>query len=116
MEHGFYHPDIGYWQTNSDVTQDILDGYPAGTVEIPLRPMGRVDWDGAKWIALPPDLEALAAEARFHRNGLLAASDWTQMPDAPVNQTAWAVYRQALRDVTAQGGFPTNISWPVAPE
>lgn len=64
----------------------------------------------------PPDLEALATEARATRNALLTASDWTQVADAPVDQAAWATYRQALRDVPDQAGFPTDVSWPVAPE
>ena len=58
---------------------------------------------------------ALAAEARAQRNTLLAASDWTQVADAPVDQAAWATYRQALRDITSQEGFPEAITWPVAP-
>ena len=115
MEHGFYHPDRGYWQTNSDVPQRIRDGYPAGTVEVPLRPIGNFDWDGSKWVELPPDPEALAAGARCKRNTLLAASDWTQVADAPVDQAAWAAYRQALRDITAQDGFPESIDWPAVP-
>ena len=59
--------------------------------------------------------DQLAAEARKTRNDLLAASDWTQVADAPVVQAAWAAYRQELRDVTTQAGFPENINWPVAP-
>jgi hypothetical protein len=116
MEHGFYHPDRGYWQANSDVPRYVRDGYPAGTVEVPLRPIGNFDWGGSKWVELPPDIEALGAEARSKRNTLLASSDWTQVADAPVDQSAWATYRQALRDITAQDGFPGNVSWPVAPE
>lgn len=54
-------------------------------------------------------------EARAKRNQLLAASDWTQVFDAPVDRTAWAVYRQELRDITSQAGFPKTINWPVAP-
>jgi len=38
---------------------------------------------------------------RLHRDRLLAESDWTQLPDAPVDQQAWADYRQALRDFPA---------------
>ena len=53
--------------------------------------------------------------ARQHRNRLLAASDWTQVQDAPVDQAAWATYRQALRDITEQAGFPETIDWPVQP-
>ena len=59
-----------------------------------------------------PDLEA---PIRQQRNALLAASDWTQVADAPVDQAAWAVYRQALRDVTTQAGFPNEVVWPVSP-
>lgn len=50
------------------------------------------------------------------RNKLLFASDWTQLSDAPVDQTAWAAYRQALRDITSQEGFPANVVWPTKPE
>ena len=52
---------------------------------------------------------------RSTRNTKLAECDWTQVLDAPVNQTEWAAYRQALRDVTAQEGFPWTITWPEAP-
>ena len=64
-------------------------------------------------------IDALAAgqavQIRAARNAKLTASDWTQVADAPVDQAAWATYRQALRDVTAQAGFPWTITWPVAP-
>lgn len=56
-----------------------------------------------------------AQSVRQQRNQLLADSDWTQLPDAPVDTGAWAIYRQALRDVTAQTGFPWEITWPVEP-
>lgn len=60
-----------------------------------------------------PDLET---PVRQERNALLAASDWTQVADAPVDQAAWAVYRQALRDITSGEGFPENIIWPTEPQ
>jgi hypothetical protein len=116
MAQGFYHPLNGYFESNADVPDGIRAGFAKGTVEVPLRPIGNFDWDGLKWVELPPDLEALATEARSKRNQLLAASDWTQVADAPVDQAAWATYRQALRDITAQAGFPADINWPVAPE
>lgn len=56
-----------------------------------------------------------ASEARLERNFLLTSSDWTQLADAPVDKTAWATYRQALRDITEQDGFPNLIEWPVEP-
>jgi hypothetical protein len=59
--------------------------------------------------------ETAAAAVRERRNELLIASDWTQVPDVPVDKVAWAAYRQALRDIPAQPGFPLNVSWPEQP-
>lgn len=56
-----------------------------------------------------------AAEVRAQRNERLAACDWTQVLDAPVSREAWADYRQALRDVTEQVGFPFDVVWPEPP-
>ena len=68
---------------------------------------------------LTADEIALEAKAvRRDRDELLAESDWTQMPDSPLDSTikaSWATYRTALRDVTEQSGFPTDITWPTAP-
>lgn len=66
----------------------------------------------------PPDPgdEELARRARAKRDSLLKSSDWTQLPDVSETVSSmWRVYRQALRDVTAQDGFPRVIEWPVAP-
>jgi len=61
----------------------------------------------------PPAPEELAAQARAQRDSLLASTDWTQLPDVPqATREAYAVYRQALRDVPQQDGFPTDINWP----
>ena len=58
---------------------------------------------GAQWTVI-----------RAERNKLLVESDWTQLPDAPVDAAAWATYRQALRDVTDQAN-PFAIIWPQGP-
>ena len=64
----------------------------------------------------PPTTEELAVAARAERNALLAATDWTQAADVPqATKDLWAPYRQALRDVPEQSGFPTDIQWPVKP-
>jgi len=56
-----------------------------------------------------------AADIRAERNDKLSASDWTQLADAPVDKQAWADYRQALREVPDQAGFPWNVTWPEQP-
>lgn len=56
--------------------------------------------------------------AKQWRNQLLAQSDWTQFVDVPLSaeqKAAWATYRQALRDITSQEGFPENVQWPSTP-
>jgi hypothetical protein len=52
---------------------------------------------------------------RTERNKRLADCDWTQLPDAPVDTAAWAAYRQLLREVPSQDGFPWEIVWPEEP-
>lgn len=56
-----------------------------------------------------------AKSVRATRDAKLAECDWTQVADAPVDKDAWATYRQALRDITVQSGFPWTITWPVSP-
>lgn len=56
-----------------------------------------------------------AASVRAARNSKLASCDWTQLADSTADKPAWATYRQSLRDVTAQAGFPWNVTWPVEP-
>jgi Phage tail assembly chaperone protein len=57
-----------------------------------------------------------ATSVRAERNKRLSACDWTQLADAPVDNLAWAIYRQALRDIPEQPGFPLNITWPEMPK
>jgi phage terminase small subunit len=54
-------------------------------------------------------------QIKLWRNAQLNQTDWTQLPDAPVDTAAWAIYRQALRDLPAQGGIADAAEFPVAP-
>jgi hypothetical protein len=52
------------------------------------------------------------------RQKLLYASDWTQIPNGPLTtaqQAAWATYRQELRDIPQQSGYPYNVIFPTPP-
>ena len=83
-------------------------------------------YDGQAWIqqwaveALSQDeinanTAQQAAAVRADRNGRLAATDWTQITDSTADKPAWATYRQALRDVPSQAGFPQSVTWPQEP-
>jgi hypothetical protein len=53
------------------------------------------------------------------RQRLLYASDWTQIPNNPLTveqQLAWETYRQELRNITTQPGYPFNVIWPTPPQ
>jgi len=56
-----------------------------------------------------------AATVRASRTEKLKDCDWTQIADSTADKTAWATYRQALRDITSQAGFPWTITWPESP-
>ena len=57
-----------------------------------------------------------SAKIRVARDAKLTACDWTQTLDSPINnKSAWATYRQELREITKQSGFPWTITWPTDP-
>lgn len=65
--------------------------------------------------ALEPAENGIWALLRDQRNTILAATDWTQVADAPVDSLEWAGYRQALRDLPANTTDPANPVWPTPP-
>jgi hypothetical protein len=91
----------------------IQDSQP---IEIPPAPNEYCvfDYDTKQWVD-PRTNETQWAVVRSQRDALLAASDWTQLLDINIpNKSAWAVYRQNLRDITKQAD-PFNIAWPIPP-
>lgn len=78
-----------------------------------------------KWAVSEMDDEAKAAKdaeaakaVRAKRDALIAETDWIVIKNLELNQNVpgiWEVYRQNLRDVPSQAGFPHNVTWPVKP-
>ena len=78
-----------------------------------------------QWVKTPATPEQIAertsakeSEVRQQRNQLLSACDWTQLADSPLDpdgKFAWALYRETLRMVPQQAGFPWNVVWPIEP-
>lgn len=88
------------------IPNKVVDG-----VEFPLS-----EEELAEWQALQAEApNAQWSIVRQERNAMLISSDWTQLPDAPVNAPAWAEYRQSLRDITLQAD-PFSVIWPTAPQ
>lgn len=126
------HPNTSFPQ---QLTVELLDGFDADPVLNGAQPSaGRyqtVARDGVeevngkwftKFVLVDMDADAIAAvdaqqatSVRNSRDEKLKSTDWTQVDDAPVDKAAWATYRQALRDIPAQAGFPWDVNWPVEP-
>lgn len=99
---GFYPPDTFY----------ISDGEPK---EFPVKEDqdSQWCWETKHWVI---DDARKAVSVILKRNALLASTDWTQLPDVPEGtKDRWLVYRQALRDITDQPGFPLLVIWPIQP-
>jgi hypothetical protein len=74
------------------------------------------DYTTKQWIS---DESLAIADVTQKRNALLYSSDWTQIPNNPLTaeqQAAWATYRQELRDISKQSGYPFNVIWPTPPQ
>ena len=104
-------------QTLQGLTIQILDG--------PLPPCPNINYsyniNSQQWEDARTEQQKFKQQSTIvlkQRNELLYLSDWTQIPNNPLTteqQTAWATYRQELRDVPAQQGYPYNVVWPIAP-
>ena len=85
-------------------------------VQIPYTIQEQAEYDikRATWAAGESDRKA--AKVRVERNAKLDLTDWTQTVDTPqATKDKYAPYRQALRDVPSQSGFPNIVVWPDAP-
>lgn len=100
--------------TSDDSTQYVENGV---LNSIPSKPgiYYVFDWTTKTWIE---DYSLASTAVGERRTKLLYGSDWTQIPNNPLTtekQQEWATYRQQLRDVTAQPGYPYNVVWPTPP-
>ena len=80
---------------------------------LPEKPQPSCVWDLTKEAWVRDDVAAWE-EVRMKRDALLASTDWTQLPDAPVDKAAWSEYRQRLRDLP-ETTDPLNVVWPERP-
>lgn len=87
-------------------------------IKKPEKPSSSCFWNDATftWVE---NIQLKEVEVKGYRNVLLNGSDWTQIPNGPLTeqqQQEWAVYRQELRDIASQSGYPFNVIWPTPPQ
>jgi hypothetical protein len=110
----------------ADAGCQVLEGIPAPNqyvsngvlTNLPPKPDGTYifDYVSLQWV---PDQFQATSEVNSQRTALLYSSDWTQIPNNPLTteqQQEWAVYRQQLRDIPQQSGYPYNVVWPTPPQ
>lgn len=124
-------PNISFPQVITEEIAAEFDVFPCAVSTPPVvdhtknLEIGPPEQAGGKWrqswivsAASPEEVAQRETDqwigVRADRNSRLTLSDWTQLPDAPVDHAAWAEYRQQLRDVTTQSD-PFNIVWPATP-
>lgn len=93
-------------------TQRIEEGTPVLVDGVWEQTWNVIDFNATE---LQEIADQKAGSARSERNQRLKNTDWTQVADSPVSSADWAVYRQALRDLPSQAGFPDSITWPTEP-
>jgi hypothetical protein len=125
------------WSYNGEIVGTslpsvIVDGRYNRPARQYLKDDGTWDYDalealGYTWsedAVTEPDEATLTAAVRAERNRRLAACDWTQIPDSPldaVTRGAWGVYREELRNLPCEAGFPWDgpccpgCPWPTPP-
>jgi hypothetical protein len=102
---------VTIWKPHDSATQKLITVEPyiedgqVFTVEV----VDKTEEDIAQ------DTLNIANDVRAKRNQLLIETDWTQVNDVPVDKAAWAAYRQSLRDISLQEGFPFDVSFPEKP-
>ena len=85
---------------------------PEGNV--PFTAEEEAEWDAMQAQSAASADDRKAKEVRQERDSLLSETDWMALSDVTMS-TAWRTYRQALRDVPSQEGFPNDITWPTKP-
>ena len=85
---------------------------PEGNV--PFTPEEEAEWDAQEAVWAAGTDARKAEEVRRERNALIQQSDWMANSDVTMSDE-WRTYRQALRDVPSQEGFPNDVTWPTKP-
>lgn len=105
IEMGFWHPDIGYWQTITAVNSNIIQSYPEGTIEVPIRPGPNYDWNGTEWVISTRPLYTNEQIKAMRNAAYLSESDplFFKWQRNEIVQEEWLAKVQEIRD-----RFPYN--------
>ena len=87
-EHGFFHPERGYWQAIEGDPEELLSGYPEGTQSVPLKPGADFEWHNGQWVASPAPPAVVV---------LYPVDLWSRLTDAEAEQVEAVMGTQPVR-------------------
>lgn len=112
-----YHKKSGAYIGPADGNEDQIHAYTE--IKPPMVPDGDESvqvFKNGTWSLIKTAILEETEKQTAKRDRLLSSTDWTQLADSPVDKEIWAEYRQKLRDLNKQEGFPTTTEWPEIPE
>lgn len=112
MEHGYFHPSHGYWQTTSDVPEAVLAAYPEGTIEVPLKPGPSQEWDGTQWQIVPPSQSEVLEAVKARRDQ--AISSGITISGVPIHTDETSQTRIMGAAVAAMLDPDYSVQWKAA--
>ena len=124
MEKGFYHSGRGYWQTTNEPSPSIIDAYPEGTVEVPLKPSSDHDWQNGEWVYVEPVIDprekwrtsAMLTKTEFVM-ACVGAGILTQAEAVTVGRGDWpSAMSGFLSYLTQEQAISVQIEWAAQAE
>lgn len=106
--------EVPYWASETSEDAESREMYK----RLNSGEFGEVGFPPNLYRTIPKTYDQWVVDQRAMRDDLLLKSDWTQTTDCTLSaekKTQWAAYRQQLREVPAQRGFPYDIKWPTKP-
>lgn len=100
MEKGFFHPKVGYWQTVGKPPLDIMDTYPQGTFEVPLKPGQNYEWRNNSWVAILPVEPTKEEQESLRQSAYTSEADplFFKWQAGEATEEEWLAKRQEIRD------------------
>lgn len=110
-EHGFYHASRGYWQTTDTPGAEILAAYPAGTVEVSIRPSADHQWQNGEWVYVAPPPQPVVVPYIAAKLALVRAMREVGLDGQPATGASiWDAVKVAI----SQAGGAVEEDWQLA--